>query len=439
MEMLTQVNQLDQTSAKSVEVKRIGINLYYLVMLLVFASTLDYHFFIGITTGPTEIVAWLTLVLHIINICQQKKYFSSSLPITFLENKALLFYVGWAVLGVVFSLVLRNQIISFFLVRDLLSAFIAYYLVIYYVTDDRKIEDFIKVYLSGSFLHLLLGLSQGLTGGPQLVEENWAVSGKLDASGEIVSGNLVRGLFTHPNGFAGFFVPVIILMVAVIAFNLCKNKVWLYLQISFIPIILFDLVGTYAKGSFFWILFGIAFLFLPKILDKWRLYLGIFLTVAGIAGIILYSLNSYKSGGGALGTIETRLQFTQAAITAMQEDSFILIFGNGQPLTGTLSMYFANLYFPNAHNGIVNLIVFYGLPALIFYLWASINTLRKLARTIKLSEGFTRGVSLFLFSSIIACLGNYYFEPHTAGIHQMQYVLLLALSVSVTYPKLKRS
>ena len=439
MEMWTQGNQLEQASTKSVEVKRIGINLYYLVILLVFVSTLDYRFYIGTTTGPVEIMAWATIALHIINLFQKKQYFTSSLPISFLENKALFFYVGWIILAVIFSIIIRNYYTTFFLFRELMPGFIAYYLVIYYVTDDRKIEDFIKAYLSGSFLHLLLGLSQGLTGGPQLVEENWAASEKLDPSGDVVSGNVVRGLFTHPNGFAGFFITVIILLVAVIAFNLFKNKLWLYLAISFTPIILFDLARTYAKGSFFWILVGIIFLFLPKILDKWRLYLGIFVLVAGIPGLILYSLNSFKTSGGALGTIETRLQLTQAAFSAMQEDYFILILGDGQRTVRALSLFFSHLEYPNAHNGIVNLIVFYGFPALIFFLWASMNILRKLARTIKLSQGFTRGVSLFLFSSIIASLGNYYFEPQTGGSFQTQYFLLLALSVSITYPKLKRS
>ena len=439
MEILTQVNQLEPSSARSVKVKRFGINLYYLVMLSVFASTLDYRFYIGTTTSPVEIVAWVTLTLHIIYLFQQKKYFSSSLPISFLENKALLFYVGWIILAVIFSIIIRDAYTTFWLFRNLLPGFITYYLVVYYVTDENKIEDFIKVYLSGSFLHLLLGLSQGLTGGPQLVDENWAVSEKLDASGETVSGNVVRGLFNHPNGFAGFFMTVTILLVAVIALNLCKNKVWLYLAILFTPILVFDLGRTYAKGSFFWIFVGIAFLFLPKILDKWRHYLGIFLIGAGIAGIVLYSLNSYKSSGGALGTIETRLELTQAALTATQEDLFILIFGDGQRTVRALSLFFSHIEYPNAHNGIVNLIVFYGLPALIFYLWASINILRKLAHTIKLSEGFIRGVSLFLFSSIVASLGNYYFEPHTESPWQTQFFLLLALSVSVTYPKLKRS
>jgi hypothetical protein len=439
MEMLTQVDQLNKSSTESVIVKRFRINLYSLVMLLVFVSTLDYRFYIGITTSPVEIVGWITIVLHIIKLFQQKEHFSSSLPISFLDNKALIFYVGWIILAAIFSIIIRGEYTTFFLFRDLLPGFIAYYLVIYYVTDDRKIEEFIKAYLLGSSLHLILGVSQGLTGGPQLVEENWGASEKLDPSGEIVSGNVVRGLFTHPNGFAGFFIAVIILLVSVIAFNLCKNKLWLYLAISFIPIVIFDLVKSYAKGSFFWILLGIAFLFLPKILDKWRHYLGLFLIGAGIAGLILYSLNSYKSSGGALGTIETRLQLTQAAFTAMQEDFFILIFGDGQRAIRAISLFFSHIEYPNAHNGLVNLIVFFGFPALIFYLWASIDILAKLTRTIKLNEGFTRGVSLFLFSSIIASLGNYYFEPLTQSPWQTQYFLLLALSVSVTYPKLKRS
>ena len=73
MEMWTQGNQLEQASTKSVEVKRIGINLYYLVMLLVFVSTLDYRFYIGTTTGPVEIMAWATIALHIINLFQKKQ------------------------------------------------------------------------------------------------------------------------------------------------------------------------------------------------------------------------------------------------------------------------------------------------------------------------------------------------------------------------------
>jgi len=410
---------------------RFGINLYYATLGIGFFSTLEYRFSVGISTTPVEVIAFLAMGLYLLHSLLEKHHWTQSLFACYSDNRPVFFYIFWIILAVFLGLFLRQSLTTFFLFRNLLSGFIAYLLIASHINTNKRIRYFILSYLAGSFIHLLIGVSQALTGGPQLVEENWAVGAKMDPSGGFVSGHLVRGLFNHPNGYAGFFMPILILVAAALIYKWYESQSEKYCLILLLLMTLFSMHSTYAKGAFMWSSLGITFLLIPKILDRWRFYLGLFALVAGVSGLIIYSLNAYNSSGGALGTIETRLQLTEAALTAMQQDPYIYLFGDGQRGAFALSRYFSHIEYPNAHNGIVNIAVFYGFPALFFYLWASLKTLMNLSQIAKLYEGINRTLSIAMFSCILASLANYYFEPHTQNPWQIQFFIFLGLSVSI--------
>ena len=62
---------------------------------------------------------------------------------------------------------------------------------------------------------------------------------------------MVRGFQSHPNGFAGFYLPAVILIVISICTGLCsflRGKAKKLLFAMFLPMIAFDYYFTYAKG-----------------------------------------------------------------------------------------------------------------------------------------------------------------------------------------------
>lgn len=415
-------------SVSSTEKKGISISLYHLTLLMIFSIAVNYRVLSSPNIAFLEITSYSLLVFYLFNKLATKQPWSHDLLNVYRENKVLFFYFSWAAFTGILGVAFRSSTISLSVFRNMIPGFIIYLFVIIYIKDLRRLKLLLSIYLLGVFIHLFIGLSQGLTGGPQITQETQATSSKLDIDGKIVSGNLVRGFFNHPNGFAQFFIPNSILIINAILTKLYKKVVFQLVLISSLPVLIYSLNLTYAKGAYLWMIFGIGFLLLPKIFNKWRFHLGIASVIIGVIAILAYSFESLASGNSALGTILTRTQLWQSAITAMQEDNIILLIGNGSNSVLNLSNIYSNIEYPNAHNGLLNQVLFFGIPALISYLWFSISALYKVANLIKNYSGYLKTFSLFIFSAILSLLGSYFFEPSNAMEYQAQFFLLIALA-----------
>jgi O-antigen ligase len=141
--------------------------------------------------------------------------------------------------------------------------------------------------------------------------------------------------------------------------------------------------------------------------------------------VILYFLQ-----WGSFGTVFTRLQLWVAGFEAIRTHPTILVFGNGGKTMLSITPFFSSLEYPNTHNGIFNLLIFYGVPALLFYLMAFGGVLRKLSKSLSRAGQELKPVGLFAFSSLIALVGIYFFEPITVGVNmQAHFFLIMAVSI----------
>ena len=88
--------------------------------------------------------------------------------------------------------------------------------------------------------------------------------------------------------------------------------------------------------------------------------------------------------------------------------------------------------YPNPHNAWISQALTYGVPALVFYLAAFGGAFRSLAQRIRSGDGSTRAVALATMASLMALLGENFFEPADRGpVFQAQLFLLFAMAARV--------
>jgi len=411
------------------------IGFHYLTALLVFCITIDYRLPGSFTL--VEVLSYVFILFYGMNTLLTNGKLHRAIISAYTENKVVFFYFFWIFIDMVMAISFREYPrynISYF--RNIIPSIVVYFLVVSTIKDKKRFQLLTSFYLAGVIVNVLVGLSQALSGWPEIVPGNWATTMKMDSSGAVVTGHVVRGFFSHPNAFAGFFIPSALLVITLIFRDFSSKKIVNFLFRILLSVCLFLIIkSTYAKGVMFWIPLGIIFLFLPRPLNKWRLYLGIFSASGSIVALTLYGLAESAKSGGALGTIQTRVDLWRAALAAMQEDNYILLFGNGNAAVLKLSNVYSNIVYPNAHNGVLNQVIFYGVLGLVFYLWIIIDSLKRLSNLIEKRQEFTYSTALFIFSSLIATLGNLFFEPFSEGVPlQAQLFFLIALTTIMNRP-----
>jgi len=409
------------------------LNFYKLTLFLVLVTTVDYRFFGNYPGVPsftlTEIVSYGMLFLYLgRSLFSESSSFRDSV-VCFRKNRIVFFYFGWAALASIFGLIARSSGDGLQMFKNLFPSFIVYFFIVKYVHTMKRISALLAFYLTGIALNLFLCLSQILTDGPRPMPINDAVTSKMDFSGEVMS-TLATGFFNHPNGLALLLLPAVILMVSAAVSPILPRTVPKALVLVLLCVTLFTLKYTYAKGVYAWVLIGCGLLFIPRRLDRWRFRIGVMTLLAGIIGLISYSLSTLLSGEDrALSTIVTRIYLLAAALDVIKNDYFVQLFGDGFKAMIIASSKIADWEYPNAHNGIVNQALFYGLPCFFFYLWTYFDTVLRLSRVIANSNGTSKALACFLFAALIALFGEYFFEPANAGVTlQSHFFILIALT-----------
>ena len=93
------------------------------------------------------------------------------------------------------------------------------------------------------------------------------------------------------------------------------------------------------------------------------------------------------------------------------------------------SIRMAELVYSNAHNNLINQVLYFGLPALALMLLLFFATLVRLSKLIKVADGQRRTTAIVLFTSLIALFGEHFFEPVTDSVVlQAQFFMLLGLA-----------
>jgi O-antigen ligase len=410
------------------------INFYRLTLLLVFATTVDYRFFAGIPGIPsvtlTEIIAYPMVILYAGRELFETSIVKEEILLKYRNNRILFWYFLWAALAAIVASVFRSEPEVLKVFKNLLPSLMVYYFVSTYCNNVNRVKNLIRTYLFGIFINLMLGLSQYLTDWPRPVQMNDIVAEKMDIAGNVIN-RVATGLFNHPNGLAVLLLPAIILIVALLVKNKSDNILRFPIILIYLVLIVFVLKVTYAKGVFAWAIVGIGLLFLPEKFARWRFGLGLITLIAGITGISYFSFQKAITEGGALETIISRMMLWVAALDVIQSSNYIKIFGNGFKAMDVSSIIFADWQYPNAHNGILNQIIFYGIPAFILYLAMYVKAIKNITDAMLNSQCHLKTECLFIYSALIALFGEYFFEPANDGVVLQSHLFLLYALVQV--------
>jgi O-antigen ligase len=323
------------------------------------------------------------------------------------------------------TMVLRGDRYGLERLRDLLPALMCFLLVTSFVKSETDLRAVIRVWLFTVFVNVVLGDSQYLFRSPYPSEIGFTALGKLDLSGERYTGNLVMGFFTHPNGLGMVLVgPTLYFF-------------WRLLHPSrFVPY-LFDLAAlvlvagclylTQTRGAIYWALVGFATMVFGRFVSTRRTFLILIPAIGLVLLIVLAQLGVL----GSSGTIQGRFTQWQAALSMLTEHPDVILFGGGAyPMArqSLLASHLAYLY-PNAHNSLLNLVLFFGLPSLILFVLVAIRVLTGWPRA---ELGVAPPVAVPLIVISICLFLESLFEPFWEGnVPGGQLLLVLALLYAV--------
>jgi O-antigen ligase len=309
----------------------------------------------------------------------------------------------------------------------------ALYALVTLTVDDRaRLRGVLAAALVGAIGNVGSAVLQIAAGGPYLVPLSKAIDAKLDLSGEAAS-SLVTGVFSHPNAFAVYLMPVVIfLLVATwVGFGEVRRIRPVMVAVLAPSLVVLDL--TYAKGVFAWLAAGIAFLVLPRRFDRYRVWLAAAAAVGGIVALTWFSIHAFLEGDLVFGTIISRIELWLATWNIVRTDPFVAALGNGGALLAHQPL--VTIDYTNAHNAWLDQALTYGVPALVLYLATYLTALRSLARMIQSAGHPMRAIALASFAALVAILGESFFEPTNHGI-VLQSQLLLAFAIAAVLPGL---
>lgn len=409
--------------------------IYRLTLVIVFSITVDYRFFSGIPAVPSitivELLSYLALMLLFGRLALQGEELSKEVIHFYKENRPVVWYFAWA--GFASLVTLTRSVDGLRYYKDLIPSLIVYFLVSTYVDDLRSLRSVTVAFLCGVVLNLFLGLSQSLTGVPRIVEMNQNAMLKLNLSGQIVSGNLATGLFTHPNGYALFLVPAAILIPTLVFRGRFLGTGKRLVLVLVWGLLAYNLWSTYGKVAYAFTLIGLGLVFVLGFSKRWHLATGIAILVASVGGITAYSLWAYAQKSSLFGTMLTRYELWKGALLAIRHDPMVAMFGNGFENMTALSAVYSNMEYPNAHNTYLNQVVFFGLPALGLYVSVWQMSLRRVSDMLKKAGDWEKTAGIFLLSVMIVLSGIYFFEPASQGVvEQAQFFALLAVAAALT-------
>jgi O-antigen ligase len=346
------------------------------------------------------------------------------------HNRPLVWYVGYAGVASVLGLVRSSDSLQAF--HDLLVAFALYALVVVTVDTRARLIGLLTANLVGAIPSIGLALLQIATGGFYILPHSENIEGKLDLAGEVTA-NAPTGLLAHPNGLALYLLPITVFLV-VGAWRGFGNQRRASPALAILVVAdLIALQMTYAKGVYAWLAASLLFLALPRRFERWRFWFAVMVPVVGIMILVWLSISAFLVGDLQYGTVISRLELWFSALDILQSDRFVAVLGSGGPQL--LSHGLVSFEYPNPHNAWLSQALTYGVPALVLYLAAFGSAFRTLAQRIRSGHASTQAVSLATMASLMALLGENFFEPADRGsTFQAQLFMLFAMAARAATP-----
>jgi len=352
--------------------------------------------------------------------------FGTLLKQTFRASPWVFLYFSWCWVMAWFGLTKSAE--AFFAFRNVFPSFVVFALMATSVRNAEQVRTILWIVVAGAIVNLALGIAQKTFGGPYPNALHASVQIKMDLEGQFIR-NSPTGFFVHPNGLAVFLIPI--------SLFLLYSTVFLYRNIGMRVVCgLLLLVTmavqwvTYTKGAVLWAVVAMALAFLPKWSARSRNLIGWTVLLGIIGGIVFLSTERVFVGWRALNSMTTRVEIWTAALNAITANMHILIFGNGFREVYFETLRVSELAYLNAHNTVLNQVIFFGLPALSFYVLAFSRATSLAAKTAELHRSpDVRRLSWYCYCALVGLVGEHFFEPVLDSVVlQAQFYLLLGLT-----------
>lgn len=323
------------------------------------------------------------------------------------------------------TMVLRGDRYGLERLRDLLPALMCFLLVTSFVKSETDLRAVIRIWLFTIFVNVVLGYSQYLFRWPYPSEIGLTALGKLDLSGERYTGNLVMGFFTHPNGLGMVLVgPTLYFFWRL----LHPSRFAPYLvDLAALVLVAGCLYLTQTRGAIYWTLVGFATMVFGRLVSTRRMFV---ILIPAIGLVVLMGLAQLDVLGSS-GTIRGRFTQWQAALSMLTEHPDVILFGGGAYAMARQSLLASHLsyLYPNAHNSLLNLILFFGLPSLILFVAVAVRVLTDRQRAAPRADP-PAAVPLIVIS--VCVLFESLFEPFWEGnVPGGQLLLVFAMLYAV--------
>ena len=404
-----------------------------LVMVGLFFCTLDYRFNIPGLPGlaVAEIFMLIALAVLYADAVILPREVVQKLTAAVKENPWVFVYFGWAFVTVLIGFTRSAD--NLFAFRNLLPSLVIYFLAVTYLVDGKKVRLALASVVMGACVNMALGAVQKVLGKPYPNALHEGAFIKMDLAGNFVT-NTPSGFFVHPNGLAVFLLPIVLILVAgvyrgLFAGGWARTVSFLLLAASGAMLWL-----TFTKGAILWVLVGIGLLALPRRLQGSVFGIGVLAIVVVIAAAVIAGMQSHGVEFRTINSMMTRMQIWDSAFAAMVHDKYILAFGNGFREIYFQSLRFSELPYLNAHNNLLNQIVFFGIPALLIHLTIVLKVMMRLGSAVRQStDEPAKTLQLLMLACLAALFGEHFFEPTLDSVAlQVQYHVFLALGMVVS-------
>lgn len=405
-----------------------------LVAFIMAATIYEYRFSKSPSVTLLEILLVIVGFFIFIDVVALGRPFYQRLLDCFSEYWSFSLFVVWSIVCAFVALPLRINLENFWLIRNIIPSILLAVALVVYVRDANAVKKLLLIYVFSCLPILAISVSQSLTGWPQLVEYNWAFDRKMDISGAIIASSYKpTGLFSHPNGLAGFLMLPIFLSIRLLVDRDTKIIIR-FCAAGLVMASFYVLLHTYAKGAWFWVVSGLLMIFcIPSALDRFRGKSDLILTALVAFLLLVFSLYLYSEGFKSFGTILTRYNLWLAAFSALDKEPYAWLFGNGQIYMPALSWQYSDIIYPNAHSSQINLLLFYGVPGFVFFWGGVLQVVSKLGQVLAISPPHFRKTIRLLLVSISIYFANFWFEPHLEGGGTLaQFFMLLGLAIVFT-------
>lgn len=395
---------------------------FQLTVLLAFAATVPLHGRVGIWLGLGDLFAYPAGICLLIEIACVESVRARFVEV-YRKNRYVYWYVLWAGIAAVIGTLRTTDTLKTF--KDLLPGIVLYTLIGMTVDTLPKLRTLIYAVLTGIVVQVVLAIPQALFGGPYLMPTSPGLEAKLDVGGNELGATAV-GLFGHPNGLGFFLMPFTLFFLAWLWQTRAKPNRWLLLLLV---IDLWLLRILQVKGTYAFLAVGLLVMAWPARWERKRWIGALAMIPAAVGAIMWFSINQFVSGQEAFGTLVSRLELWNRALDVTLQDRFTQLFGSGYALFQNAPIVVFD--YPNAHNAWLNQILSYGLPALACYLAAFVVAIRVLATAIGTAHERARVILLAGMASLVAILGESFFEPVDIGDLPTLVFLLLAGAIAL--------